>query len=190
MRQKGFTLIEILVVVFIIGIAVSGAAVFIDDGGAEKETDDIVEKFAAYSEYASELAVLSGEPVGLLLEPPEWRDDPLEQGWQYRWQIMTDKGWADTDQLPPVEIPNTMELLIFVEEQQWSWEKAPKVVLPIVAFYPSGDVTPFEIEFTHDDVPGESETVTIDVWGRVVWKEWAEQLEELKEQEELLDSDF
>jgi len=170
-RQGGFSLIEVLAVVMIVGIIVGGVSVFISQGGPQKELNSGVERFAIISDHISELAVLTGESVGLMLEPPEWRENPLDQGWRYSWKKMTPRGWEDLEEVPAVELENAMELVVFIDQLQWKYEDAPEVRVPLVAFYPSGEVTPFEIEFTHDSLPGESRTVLVDVWGRVVCKE-------------------
>ena len=174
-RQAGFTLIEILAVVFIIGIMATGTTVFFSQDGVDKRVDKAVERFVGISEYMSELSILTGEPVGLLLEPPEWRENPLEEGWRYRWQKMTIEGWADVEEVESVEFEYEMALAVYINETAWEYENAPEERVPIVAFYPSGEVTPFEIEFTHEELPGDSETVLVDVWGDVVWKERQEQ---------------
>lgn len=187
--SRGFSLIEVMVVLVIIGIAASAATVFVSFGGPEKQLKDTVEKFVVIAEHVSELAVLGGEPIGLMLEPPQWRENPLEMGWQYSWHKMPppplERVWKPITELPAVDLPNSMELLVFVDEQEWSYERAPKIRLPIVVFYPSGEVTPFEIEFTDEQLPGESETLLVDVWGSVVWKaqqEAQQQRDELLEQ--------
>ncbi len=174
----GFTLIEILTVVFLIGIVLGGVAVFITQDGVDQRMDKAVERFVVISDHIAEIAILSGEPVGLLLEPPAWRENPLDEGWRYRWQKMTPQGWNDLEEVPPVELENAIELQVYIDRQEWKYEDAPKERVPLLAFYPSGEVTPFEIEFSHDELPGESETVLVDVWGSVVWKERQEQEED------------
>ncbi len=182
---RGFTLIEMLTVVFLIGIAVGGVSVFITQDGPEKRTNEAVEKFVVICEHVSELSILSGEPVGLLLEPPEWQEDPLEAGWRYSWKrrVNVENAWVwmDLTDVASVELEKQFRLRVTLDEIEWEYENSPKVKEPIVAFYPSGEVTPFEIEFEHDDVPGEKETVYVDVWGRVVWKERQEEKEREEE---------
>jgi len=175
--SAGFTLIEILAVVFLVGIVLGGVSVFITQDGTDKKMDKTVERFVAISDHVSELAILGGEPIGLLLEPPAWRENPLDEGWRYRWQKMTPQGWDDLQDVPAVELENVITLEVFIDQQEWTYENAPKERVPLLAFYPSGEVTPFEIEFSHDDLPGETETVLVDVWGSVVWKERMEQQE-------------
>ena len=184
MRAKyhaGFTLIEILTVMLLVGIVLGGVSVFFSQDGPDKKLQQTVERFVVISDHISELAILGGEPIGLLMEPPEWRENPLDQGWRYQWQRMRTSptpGWVDVEEVPPIEIENNIELLVFINDQEWEYENAPEERVPLVAFYPSGEVSPFEIQFRHDDVPGEPQTVIVDTWGRVVWKERAEQEEE------------
>jgi general secretion pathway protein H len=71
LRQRGFSLIEILVVLFIIGIAVTAVSLSVggDDGVSitRKQTED----FMLASRFVSEQAVLSNEIVGLFVEPQQ-----------------------------------------------------------------------------------------------------------------------
>lgn len=187
---QGFTLLEILVVLVVISIVMSGVSIMVNQGGPETELKDAVESFTAQADYASEMAVINGRAFGLLLEPPDWQDNPLDAGWRYRWQTLTLEGWVDYEMLPPVELPKTIRLYVTVEEDLWEWKDAPKVRLPIIAFYPGGDVTDFEIEFAlegigldFDDADITSQHVTIDDWGRIIWKEQAEMLDEIKKEQ-------
>jgi len=171
------------VVLVLVGILMGGVTMAINQGGPEKELNDIVGKFTAYADHASEMAILSGKPLGLMLEPPEWQENPLDAGWRYRWQTMTLEGWTDYEDLPAIEIPKEIKLYVTLENQLWEWENAPEVRLPIIAFYPGGDLTDFEIEFTFDSFDLDiSEHVAVDEWGRIVWTEKVEMLEEIAEE--------
>lgn len=183
-KLSGFTLIEILVVVMIIGIMAGATAAFVATGGPQKDMNDALEKFVVISEHVKELAILDGDAYGLQLEPREWRENPLDQGWSYRWQRMTPQGWQAVENVSAVEFPKDMELRVLIDDIPWEYQKAPEVRVPQVAFYPSGEVTPFEIEFVHEEIPGTSQTVMVNLWGNVVWKE-REEAE--KARQELLD---
>ncbi|MFL0803580.1 MAG: type II secretion system minor pseudopilin GspH [Agarilytica sp.] len=177
-HSSGFTLIEVLVVLMIIGIAVGGVSVFFTQDGPDEDLKKTIERFVVIGDHISELAVLGGEPIGMLLEPPEWRENPLDEGWRYSWQRMTPEGWQELEDVLPVEIPNAMELNVFIDEQEWKYEDAPKELIPILAFYPSGEVTPFEIEFMHEELTGDTQNVKVNLWGEVVWVQRQEQEEE------------
>lgn len=183
LRQSGFTLIEILVVIMIVAIVAGASTAFMTMGGPKKEMKDALEKFVVISEHVKELAILDGDSIGLVLEPREWRENPLDQGWSYSWLRMTPQGWQAIESVSAVEFPVDVELRVLIDDISWDYEKkAPEVKVPQVAFYPSGEVTPFEIEFTHEELPGESQTVMVNLWGNVVWKEREEEERELLEQ--------
>lgn len=179
-KQQGFTLLEILVVLVVISVTMGGAMLAVNSGGPEKDLKDTVEKFAAFADHASEMAVISNEPMGLLLEPPGWQEN-LDAGWRYRWQKLTIEGWQDYETLPAVDIPKNISLYVTIEGELWEWEEAPKVRLPAIAFYPGGDMTYFEIEFMLDDFSETSEHVKVNEWGSVVWVEQEEIMAEIEE---------
>ncbi|SMF11951.1 type II secretion system protein H (GspH) [Alteromonadaceae bacterium Bs31] len=181
---------ELLVVMVVVSVIMGGVSIAINQGGKDKELNNLVDKFATLANHASEMAVLTGQPMGLMLEPPTWQveensglDDPLEKGWRYRWQTMGVEGWQDYTELPVITIPSEFKLYVTIEGELWEWEEAPKVKLPAVAFYPGGDMTHFEIEFTYEDFDMSLiENVIVDDWGSIVWKEKAEMLEEIAEE--------
>lgn len=181
-KVSGFTLIEIMVVIFVIGISVGMVSLVVSRGGPDTELRAIAERFATLGDFASERAVLTGNPVGLLLEPPAWRketDENLEKSWRYRWQELGARGWTDVDSLQGEELPPTVQLDVTVEGQMWEWDDAPKIKLPVAVFYPSGEVTLFAIEFRDERMPDFSQNVEIDEWGQVSWKERPRAAEEL-----------
>ena len=173
-RSAGFTLIEIMVVIFIIGISVGMVSLVVSRGGPDTELREIAERFATLGEFASERAILYGQPVGLLLEPPAWQkeaDENLETAWRYRWQRIGPGGWEDDEDLEAVTLPAAVHLDVMVEGQMWEWEDAPENRLPIAVFYPGGEVTSFAVEFRDERVPDFSQNVKVDAWGEVVWVE-------------------
>ena len=173
-----------MAVLFVIGLALGGAMLVVSQGGLQKRVGNAIERFTAYSEHARELAILNGEPVGLVLEPPVWRDNPITDGWRYSWQTLTFEGWKEIEGMPATEFDPEVELAVLIEEELWEYKpnEKPEIILPLIAFYPGGDVTPFEIEFSHKDDLEFSEHVEVDVWGNVVWREKAKAMEEIKDQ--------
>lgn len=182
--SRGFTLIEILTVVFIVGMLVGGVTVFITGDGPEARMRKALERFVVICDHISELSILSGEPIGLVLEPPAWRENPLDDGWRYSWmQRKTVNGapvWQDLAEVPAVDLEKQIQMQVFIDDLEWKYKEVPKTRAPLFVFYPSGEISPFEILFTHEDLPGESQTITVDLWGRVVWKERQEEEEERK----------
>ncbi len=177
-QQKGFSLIEMMAVVFIVAIAFSLSFVIFSAKSEDRKLTTAIERFTLISQHASEMASVNAEAYGLILEPPEWRDDPLTQGWRYRWQRMTMNGWKDVEALPPEEFSANVELRISIENQEWKYEEEPLAMEPIIGFFPGGDVTPFEIEISHSELDIEAQHVEVNAWGEIVWRERAEAEEE------------
>ncbi len=170
--NAGFTLIEILTVLMLIGFAVGGVSVFFTQDAPDQQLQKAIERFVVIGDHIGELAILSGEPIGMLIEPPEWRDNPLDDGWRYSWKKRAVTGqWEELANVPAVEIDKAIDLQISIDEQEWDYEDAPKDLEPILVFYPSGEVSPFEIIFSHDLLTDDPQTVMVDLWGAVVWKE-------------------
>lgn len=181
-RNKGFSLIEIMVVLMMVGLVFSLVLFNFGDDGPSKRMQKTVEEFTLWSKFAAEMAIVSGEPIGLILEPPEWQKDPDNNGWSYAWRKMTHQGWQEIESLPKQQVERDILLGITLEEQLWSYSaEAPEISEPIIVFYPTGEVTPFEIEFTHELENDLLETVAVNLWGEVVWKEQQEVLDEIKE---------
>lgn len=163
-----------MVVIFVIGISVGMVSLVVGRGGPDTELRQLVDRFATLSDFASERAVLTNQPVGLLLEPPAWHkevDENLDRSWRYRWQTMGLTGWQDEAGLEAVTLPSTVLLDVTIEGQMWEWEDAPETKLPVAVFYPSGEVTRFAIEFRDERIPDFSQNVKVNNWGEVVWLE-------------------
>lgn len=71
-RQRGFTLIEILVVLVIIGVMVGLASVRLMPDDAGRLTDE-TQRLALLLEQARDQAVASGEPIGFSVEDGRYR---------------------------------------------------------------------------------------------------------------------
>lgn len=179
-RQRGFTLLEIIIVVTIIGIVVGGVSVFITNDDPARLAKKDIEKFLTFADHASDTAVIGGETVGLILDPPAWREGLEDPGWAYKWQKNTIQGWVDIEDIPVVEVSRNIELIVLLNDQEWEWDKSqiPEIRVPIAAFYPSGEVSPFEIQFVEVNGAIDVQHVLVDLWGSVVWKEQQEELEE------------
>lgn len=163
-----------MVVIFVIGISVGVVSLVVSRGGPDTELREIAERFATLSDFASERAILTNKPVGLLLEPPAWQkevDENLEKSWRYRWQRMGRGGWEDEPGLEAVELPSTVQLDVTLEGQMWEWGEAPENKLPLAVFYPSGEVTRFAIEFRDERMPDFTQHVEVNDWGEVEWLE-------------------
>lgn len=156
-RASGFTLLEVLVVVVIIGIITSVAVISVHVLGGDHEMQQEADRLAALLGQAREDAMLHGRDLGLRIDGNGYDflryDSRLE-----RWQLV-----ADDLVLRERTLPDGLVLDLIVESrpvvlkprgtdtQMDPVTGAPKVALrPQVVVQASGDLVPFEIVFTRD----------------------------------------
>jgi general secretion pathway protein H len=136
MPVRGFTLIEILVVMVLIGIIISFAVLSIGSAG-EREAEQEARRFAALVDLASEEAVLKSTEMGILFQPDGYRF--LAMGADDAWQPLED------DVFRLRRLPPGMALTLAVEGLPVTLEKPSEKPLPQVFLLSSGERTPFEI---------------------------------------------
>lgn len=172
---RGFSLIEIMVVIFVIGLSLSLVSLTINRGGPRDDMYDAIEKFMGYAQFAGERAILSGEPMALLFEPPIWQagrgQDIDDIGWRYRWYTASSEGWLALPNLPPVTLPPSIDLNIEIEETPWHYEDQVDRTTPQLAYYPTGDITFFSIELRDSRDRSLSQHIEVDENGELVWLE-------------------
>ena len=191
---SGFTLIEMMAVVMIVGLMAAGATVIFSQGGPKKDLHSAVEKFTQYGQRVADFSVLNGEPMGLVLTPPAWSKADVEhRTWSYRWRRFVEVpstnanggviDWLDMEGLPAVDLDRDVELYVRIEGGEWDWEAGIESELPILVVYPSGEIEPslFEVEFAHRNADLEPQHVNIDVSGYLQWQEKVEEMEALEE---------
>jgi general secretion pathway protein H len=152
-RPAGFTLLEMLVVVLIIGIVTTFAVLSLGGDRRGEELDREAHQFAELLRLASEQTVLRGEEWGVQIGVDE-----------YRFLIYTDQGWAPQEDDPlfrartlaegtelEVELEGRDIVLGVTGSAEESTKKdkaeaeAPKPTLFILS---SGEVNPFAARFT------------------------------------------
>lgn len=183
--NNGFSLLELLTVIAILGIITASVSLTVGQGGPEKELTEKLERFMAISQFAADRAVLAGEPMGLLLEPPQWQSesefDWENLGWRYRWQEGAAHGWVNVPELKSISFDPETRITILIDDLEWRWEELLDRSLPVTAYYPTGDLSPIEIQITDDRLPDYEQTIHINENGELEWKELAEELEAREE---------
>jgi general secretion pathway protein H len=181
LRQSGFSLIELMAVMLVVGLALGIVTVSVGHGGPEKQLYDKLDQFLIQSDFATEHAVISGEALGIMLEPPDWQVaanpelDVDEVGWKYRWQILTEKGWQDVPNMPAVSLPPDIEIDVTIGKKRWDWRaKATDKKSPVISISPSGEITQFVLEIKHSLVRDFIQHIELSEDGAIVWREVAE----------------
>ena len=141
-RQAGFTLVELLVVLVLIGLA--AGAVLLTLPPARDDLDHAATRLAARLHWAADHAVLAGEPVGLILGPQGYRFVRYRLG---QWQPVQDE-----PALAPAAWPvGAMAWLEMAGAATLATDEA-NAEIPVLRFDPTGMAREFRLILAQDGV--------------------------------------
>ncbi|GGI76710.1 type II secretion system minor pseudopilin GspH [Legionella impletisoli] len=141
--KAGFTLLEILIVMVIIGIALTFALLSFGDFGGKRKVIVAAEQFANYIKLAQQQAILEASTLGIDLSSKGYQ--VVRYSPQGIWQKVSDKGIFSFQ-----KIPTSARL-------QWDTNR-PQKDGPEIIINASGDMSPFVVSFNLDN---ETKLVTI-----------------------------
>lgn len=149
---SGFTLLELLVVLVIIGIILTFAVLSIGDGGRRDRLEQEAKRIQATFTLAGEEAVLRSREFGVILQKQ-----------QYTFVAYDGEVWqpvADDSLFREYTLPESMELELIIDdlpvdlspqtEKKKGDEKGPT---PQLLFFSSGERQPFELTVAYRDPP-------------------------------------
>lgn len=163
--QRGFTLIELLVVLMILGLLFTIVTLTVSFGG-DDQLDVEAKRLLDLARLAEDRAVLTGEPLGLRLQPPD-----TETVWIYEWLRYRGGQWlAAGEPLSSHRLPQDVELSLEVEGEQVLFERLndnEDGFLPSIVFSPGGEVTPFYLTLFNAEAVDDQRILTSRRIGRV-----------------------
>lgn len=173
-RYAGFTLLEILVVVFIIGVTATFAIIAFSSRAVDDKLATEARRLEQLLRLASEEAVVHGIELGFLTDGGTYAflaADEERGGWVF---------YPDEGPLRERELPKGFEIKLAVDdfdlpvaEKAKDEDEKEKQLTPQIYFLSSGELSPFELELTADGakqryrysakLTGEIELKTLDV---------------------------
>jgi general secretion pathway protein H len=180
-RQQGFTLIEIIVVVFIIGMAVGVISISVGGNAAADQARKEAEEFMLQAGYVAEQAILKGEVYGLFVELRPAQDIDGQEQWCYTWRRVRDREWQDLPELSAHCVAERLAIEFTIDEDLWEYDPELEYQDPVIGFFPSGDASA-EVEiaiFADQSMDEEVETqkFKLDLTGELHWINEEERLE-------------
>jgi prepilin-type N-terminal cleavage/methylation domain-containing protein len=178
-NKNGFTLVEVLVVVLIIGLSLS-VLFRLDYSPGPRQVNVAARAFAGAAELVLEEAVLSGDDWGIDFFIEQAGAEPV---YGYRWLHYRDERWQEDvpvgyDMPALTRLDNALSLRLAVDGL--GADIGGKVSLvdpsglpgdfsPDVWLFPDHETTPFNVEFGHPDYA--SVMVASDMLGRIRFRE-------------------
>jgi general secretion pathway protein H len=183
-RNRGFTLLEIMLVILIMGLVVS-VVMFNTFGQSKMETlEKQAQRFQVVFDMASDFAVLNQQQLGLFVDQEKQTYQFMYLDDEQKWRLMTEDKAFDVYQLPEeFTLSLQLEGLPWLQEDNLfeegfdaklsvneddveigdEEEKLPPP--PQIFILSSGDITPFSMAFAYEPSFGSDEPVYFRVNG-------------------------
>ncbi len=163
-RARGFTLLEMLVMLIVIGITISFVTLSIGVGGRPVELKNEAEKLTGMLQLALEEAVLTGKPIGLRI------DETLDRRgtqFSYEWSVLEQGQWQPFEQHPVlqdgqvsegVELDLTLEgieIKLQEEREEDDDSTLKETYQPDIFILQSGELSAFKLHISNPELPGQ-----------------------------------
>ncbi|MDX1551593.1 MAG: type II secretion system minor pseudopilin GspH [Marinobacter sp.] len=162
-RQSGFTLIEILVVLVVVGLLASLAVMTMGGSSRDREMENEVRELYLLMQTASEQAVLNNTELGLILD---------DEGYRFvAWEDRSGE-WKEPGE-PMFRLrgfPEWITVTEYIENDTPRLASEGDRLRPDVVFFSSGETTPFELEFTLGRDDSRMHTITSDGFSPMEWR--------------------
>ena len=179
-QESGFTLLEIMLVIFLMGVMASGVVMTMNAGGADAELKKHASRFVGLLELAEEEALLRSLELGLVIEDQSYQFVYLDD--KDKWQALTeDKFFTE------VTLPDDMQLglklaglkaessllgshKLFADDDDSLFEDNGSLFAdeddsvrlePEIFIYSSGEISDFQLAFSYIDTSLNDRTIRV-----------------------------
>lgn len=162
-RHTGFTLIEILVVLVVVGLLASLAVMTMGGSSRDREMENEIRELYLLMQTASEQAVLNNTELGLILEEEGYRFVAWE-GQSGEWKVPGEPMFRMRG------LPDWVTVTEYIENDTPRLASDDDRLRPDVVFFSSGETTPFELEFTLGSDDSRMHTIASDGFSPMEWR--------------------
>lgn len=140
MPQSGFSLIELMIVVLIIGISTSMAILYIDTSDERLKTE--AHRLLAMTQLARDEAIITGQSYGMIVRNQE-----------YYFLLFQDEEWKAINKQPyqKIELSDDILLRTMVSDKQINSVASTLKNSNFIYFLPTGEMSQFQIWLTNKD---------------------------------------
>lgn len=178
-KLRGFTLIEVMLVVLVIGVMVSFVQLAFPGNKLARDLEQVTQRFAGQFVVASEYGMLNNLELGLLIDEQSYeflgydgvRWTPIEDSDLFANQTLPAhikmtlvlEGLAiDEKALLDIEALREAEEGLFTQQDE---DDEKKTRLPQIYLFSGGEITPFQLTFSAIDSLDFDEDITFEITG-------------------------
>ncbi len=189
-QQYGFTLLEIMLVILLMGVVVTGVVITVSSAGADSHLEKEAKRFVGILELAEEEALLRSQEMGVIITDRQYQFVRLDD--DNRWQPLSDSKFFSQVTMPD-EITLSLELAGLTSDNSLLGdqklfenddglfedngglfedkdEKQQRKLTPELYIFSSGEVTDFELTMNYydGDLGDRQITIKFDKFGALV----------------------